>query len=116
MDLGQVDGAEVQKAVEYLSKLVEEKNLPDKFVLVHQFTDKAITNKEAIKPTKNVEVVLNYDGWGPSSAKQSLYRKFVSNESSQYGGFKVFFKKDEPVMKPLDVIKLDPSPAIINYQ
>ncbi|MCF6410205.1 hypothetical protein [Pseudalkalibacillus salsuginis] len=116
MDLGQVDWAEVQKAVEYLSKLVEENNLPDKFVLVHQFTDKAITNKAAIKPTNNVEVVLNYDGWGPASTKQSLYRKFVRNETSQYGGFKIFLKKDEPVMKPLDVIKLDPSPAIINYQ
>ncbi len=115
-DLGQVDGNEVQKAVDYLSKLTEENDLPDKFVLVHQFTDKALTNKKAIKPAPNVEVVLNYDGWGLSATKQSLYRKFVRNETSQYGGFKIFYKKDEPVLEPLDVVKLDPSPAVVNYQ
>ncbi|MBM7553869.1 hypothetical protein [Thalassobacillus pellis] len=115
-DLGQVNGAEVQKAVEYLSKLVEKQDLPDKFILVHQFTDAALTNKKAIKPTENVEVALNFDGWGVSSDKHEGYRKYVREEATQYGGFKVFYKKDEPVMNPLEVIKLDPSPAIVNYQ
>ncbi|MGP4060648.1 hypothetical protein [Halobacillus sp. H74] len=116
VDLGQVDGAEVQKAVEYLSKLVEKHNLPDKIVLVHQFMDEAVTNKQAIQSTGNIEVALNYDGWGPSATKMSLYRKFVRNEASQYGGFKIFYNKDEPVMSPEEVLKLDPAPAIINYQ
>ncbi|SDK21380.1 hypothetical protein [Sediminibacillus albus] len=116
IDLGQVNGAEVQEAVDYLTKMVEENNLPDKIVLVHQFMDEALTNKEAIQPTKNVEVTLNYDGWGDSSTKMSLYRKFVRNESVQYGGFKIFYKKDEPVLSAEDVLKLDPNPAIINYQ
>ncbi|WP_070119418.1 hypothetical protein [Bacillus marinisedimentorum] len=115
-DLGQVDGAEVQKAVNYLSNIIEENNLPDKFVLVHQFTDHVLTNKEAIQPAGNVEVVLNNDGWGAATDKQVLYRKFVRNETSQYGGFKIFYKKDEPVLEPLDVVKLDPSPAVVNYQ
>ncbi len=115
-DLGQVDGAEVQEAVEYVSELTEENNLPDKFVFVHQFTDAALTNKEAIEPTDNVQVALNYDGWGNSDAKHSLYRKFVRDEPNQYGGFKIFYDKDEPVMKPEDVLKMDPNPAIINYQ
>ncbi|SEH51021.1 hypothetical protein SAMN05192559_101912 [Halobacillus karajensis] len=115
-DLGQVDGEEVQEAVEYLSTLTKKNNLPDKFVLVHQFTDAALTNKEAIEPTDNVEVALNFDGWGASTDKQTLYRKFVRDEPNQYGGFKIFYEKDEPVMKPEDVLKMDPSPAIVNYQ
>ncbi|KHE69503.1 hypothetical protein [Halobacillus sp. BBL2006] len=116
INLGQVNGAEVQEAVDYISKMVEENNLPDKIVLVHQFMDEALTNKEAIQPTENVEVALNYDGWGPSSTKMSLYRKFVRNEAVQYGGFKVFYKKDEPVLSAEEVLQLDPNPAIINYQ
>ncbi|WP_226579866.1 hypothetical protein [Halobacillus litoralis] len=116
INLGQVNGAEVQKAVDYLSEMVEENNLPDKIVLVHQFMDEALTNKEAIQPTDNVEVALNYDGWGPSYTKMSLYRKFVRNEAVQYGGFKIFYKKDQPVMSPEEVLKLDPNPSIINYQ
>jgi len=116
VNLGQVDGAEVQEAVQYLTEIVKENNLPDKIVLVHQFMDEALTNKEAIKPTENVEVALNYDGWGDSNTKMALYRKFVRNEAVQYGGFKIFYNKDKPVLSPEEVLKLDPSPAIINYQ
>ncbi|UOQ83734.1 hypothetical protein [Gracilibacillus salinarum] len=116
IDLGQVNGAEVQKAVDYLTNMVEENNLPDKIVLVHQFIDGALTNKEAIQPTENVEVALNYDGWGDASTKKSLYRKFVRNEAVQYGGFKIFYDKDKPVLSAEEVLKLDPNPSIINYQ
>ncbi|TLS36147.1 hypothetical protein [Pseudalkalibacillus caeni] len=116
LDLGQVDGKEVQEAVEYVSDLVEENNLPPKIVVVHQFMDKMITNKKAIKPADNVQVVLNFDGHGPSASKMSLYGKFVRNESVQYGGFKVFYKKEKPVLTPEEILKLDPNPAIINYQ
>ncbi|MBN8209974.1 hypothetical protein JI666_14560 [Bacillus sp. NTK071] len=116
IDLGSVDGAEVQEVVEYVSKLVKEQDLPDKIVLVHQFTDHAVTNKQRIKPTDNVEVVLNFDGYGDYATKMSLYRKFVRNDPVQYGGFKVFYNKDKPVLSPAEVLKLDPNPAIINYQ
>ncbi|MGG1629524.1 hypothetical protein [Rossellomorea sp. NRS-1567] len=115
-DLGQVDGKEIQKAVEYVSELTEKNNLPDKLVLVHQFTSDVLTNKEAIQPTDNVEVAINFDGWGASADKQALYGKYIRNEPKQYGAFKIFYDKDVPVMEPEDVLKMEPSPAIINYQ
>jgi hypothetical protein len=115
-DLGQVDGKEIQKAVEYVSELTEKNDLPDKFVLVHQFTGAVLTNKEAIQPTDNVEVAINFDGWGASADKQALYGKYIRNEPNQYGAFKIFYDKDVPVLEPEDVLKMEPSPAIINYQ
>lgn len=115
-DLGEVDGKEIQKAVEYVSELTEKNDLPDKFVLVHQFTGAVLTNKEAIQPTDNVEVAINFDGWGAAADKQALYGKYIRDEPKQYGAFKVFYDKDVPVMKPEDVLKMEPSPAIINYQ
>lgn len=115
-DLGQVDGQEVQEAVEYISQLTEENNLPDKFLLVHQFTEDVLTNKDAIQPTDNVQVALNFDGWGDSTDKMALYKKYVRDKPAQYGGFKVFYDKDVPVMTPEEVVKLEPSPAIVNYQ
>ncbi|RBP00833.1 hypothetical protein [Rossellomorea aquimaris] len=115
-DLGQVDGKEIQKAVEYVSELTEKNNLPDKFVLVHQFTGAVLSNKEAIQPTDNVEIAINFDGWGASADKQALYGKYIREEPKQYGAFKIFYNKDVPVMEPEDVLKMEPSPAIINYQ
>jgi hypothetical protein len=115
-DLGQVDGREIQEAVEYVSKLTEKNNLPDKLVLVHQFTGHVLTHKDAIQPTNNVEVAINFDGWGPAADKQALYKKYIRDEPNQYGGFKIFYDKDVPVLTPEEVLKMDPSPAIVNYQ
>ncbi|MEW9674823.1 hypothetical protein ABRT01_01315 [Lentibacillus sp. L22] len=115
-DLGEVDGEDIQEAVEYVDKLVEENNLPDKIVLVHQFGNGIVTNKEKIKPTKHVEVPLNYDGFGDPAIKMSAYGKLVRKQPIQYGGFKLFYKNDDPLLSPEDVLKLDPAPAVIDYQ
>nr|WP_269448667.1 hypothetical protein [Metabacillus kandeliae] len=116
VNLGHVDGSEVQEAIQYVSDLTNKNGLPDKFVVVHQFAGKIITNKKAIHPMKNVEVVLNNDGFGVAPLKTSGYHQLVQKESIQYGGFKLFFKNDKPVMTPKDVLALDPAPAFINYQ
>ncbi|ASN04416.1 hypothetical protein [Virgibacillus necropolis] len=115
-DLGQVDGASIQKAVEYMDKMVEKNNLPDKLVVVHQFGNGIVTNKDKIKPTSNVEVALNYDGFGDSAIKMSAYGKLVQQQPIQYGGFKLFYEKDKPLLSPKQVLNLDPAPAIVNYQ
>lgn len=115
-DLGHVDGENVQEAIDYVSNLASENGLPDKVVVVHQFADIIINNKEAIHPTENVEVVLNNDGHGIAALKRSGYHQLVHNQPIQYGGFKVFYQKDEPVMTPEEVLELDPAPAFVNYQ
>ncbi|MFI8686030.1 hypothetical protein [Rossellomorea sp. NPDC077527] len=115
-DLGEVDGRDIQEAVEYISDLAEKNNLPDKLVLVHQFTGPVLFNKDAIEPTENVEVAINFDGWGAAADKQALYRRYIRDEPAQYGAFKIFYEKDVPVLTPEEVLKMDPSPAVINYQ
>ncbi|MBY7144496.1 hypothetical protein KFZ56_15845 [Virgibacillus sp. NKC19-3] len=115
-DLGEVDGEDIQEAVEYVDAMVEENNLPDKMVLVHQFGDGIVTNKDKIKPTENVQVPLNYDGFGDPAIKMDAYRELVRNQPIQYGGFKLFYQNDDPLLEPEEVLQLDPAPAIVNYQ
>ncbi|XXM73153.1 hypothetical protein ACQ0QQ_04435 [Lysinibacillus sphaericus] len=115
-DLGQVDGRKIQEAVEYISELTKKNNLPDKLVMVHQFTGPVLTHKDAIQGTENVQVAVNFDGWGPAADKQALYGKYIREEPNQYGGFKIFYDKDVPVLTPEEVLKMDPSPAVVNYQ
>jgi hypothetical protein len=116
VDLGTVDGKNIQKAIDYVSNLVAENGLPDKLVIVHQFAEDVLINKDAIQPTKNVEVALNFDGHGLAAIKRAGYNQHVQKQPIQYGGFKVFYKKDEPLMTPKDVLELDPAPAFVNYQ
>src|SRR5690625_2997365 len=115
-DLGEVDGKDVQEAVEYVDKMVQENDLPDKMVLVHQFGNDIVTNKDKIKPTEHVQVPLNYDGFGDPDIKISAYGKLVRDQPIQYGGFKLFYDNDDPLLTPEEVLQLDPAPAIVNYQ
>jgi len=123
-DLGEVDGPEIQEAVEELDRMVEEQGIPDKVLLVHQFESGIVTNKDAIKPTDNVQVVLHADGFGGPAAKIAKYDLLVSGEPIQYGGFKLFYPLDDPslpgqdipLLEPLEVLSLDPAPAVVTYQ
>lgn len=115
-DLGHIDGADIQKAIDYVDKIVREYNLPDKVVVVHQFAGKIINHKNLIHPTKHVEVVLNFDGFGRSAVKMAAYGKLVRKQPIQYGGFKLFYKADDPLLTPKQVLQLDPAPAVVDYE
>jgi len=116
VDLGNVDGSEIASAIQTLDAIVREKNLPDKMLLVHQFETGIVTNKELIQPTENIEVVLHADGFGGPEAKLTKYDILVRDEPIQYGGFKLFYTQDAPLLTPQEVLQLDPAPAVVTYQ
>ena len=115
-DLGTVDSPEIQEAVKYLDELVKKENIPDKVLMVHQFESGIVTNKQTIQPTSNVEVVLHADGFGGPGDKLVKYAFLARDEPIQYGGFKVFYKQDTPVLTPKEVLQMDPVPAVVTYQ
>lgn len=116
INLGTVAGSDVQRAVSYVHRLVERENGPDKLVLVHQFETGIVYGKRNIEPTENVQVALNADGFGGAAAKLSKYDILVRQQPIQYGGFKLFYRQDHPVLSPEEVLQLEPAPAIVNYQ
>lgn len=116
VDLGGVDGSEIQDAVETLTQMVEEEGIPDKVLVIHQFASDIVTNKQLIEPTRNVEVVLNADGFGGPENKISKYDILVSGEPIQYGGFKIFYTQDVSLLSPEQVLQLEPAPVVVNYQ
>ena len=113
---GSSTGEEIMGAAWTLSKLVEEKGLPAKVLVVHQFERGMVTNKELLEPTPNVEVVLHADGFGTPEGKISKYDTLVRDEAPQYGGFKLFYQQDFPLLAPEEVLQLVPAPAIVSYQ
>ncbi|WEG12283.1 hypothetical protein PU629_19645 [Pullulanibacillus sp. KACC 23026] len=114
--LGRVNGYHIEDAIQYVSRLTEENHLPDKVIVIHQFKGDVIQNKNVIKPTDHVELVLNFDGFGAPQNKKRGYNLLVKNQPVQYGGFKLFYKQDSPLLTPKDVLKLDPSPVFVDYQ
>jgi hypothetical protein len=114
--IGEVDGKHVQQAVEILSRIVREKQLPSKMLIVHQFESDMIYNKEQIQPLPGVDVVIDMDGFGGQDAKITNYNLFVRDQLIEYGGIKLFYKQDDPLLSAEQIVALDPPPLVVIYQ
>jgi hypothetical protein len=114
--MGRMDGAEVNYAIDVLTKVVDDYKLPPKVLVVHRFTRNMLTNARLIKLDPRVQVVIDMDGWGPPSSKKAAYKWFVVQIPVQFTGWKLFFKNDKPMMTPQEVLELYPKPVYIQYQ
>jgi hypothetical protein len=117
-DLGAIDGSDVTWAQKYLVNLSEKYHLPPKVLIVHQFNYYSITNKETIKPMPGVQLVVDEDGFGSPELKKNTYDVIITQHPIEFNGIKLFYdpERDNPLMTPEEVLKLDPSPDLIIYQ
>jgi hypothetical protein len=114
--IGSIDATDVAWAQQWLIDLANEAGVSPKLLIVHQFKESMITNKDQIVPFSGVQVVIDADGWGPPELKKSTYN-FVNNATEvEYAGVKLFYRQDIPLMTAEEIINLDPSPLFIMYQ
>ena len=118
--IGTMSSSDVNYAINLLSGLVKQYNLPPKVLVVHRFTRKMLTDAKGIKLDPRVQVVVNMDGWGQPWLKYDSYRAYVEAEPVQFTGFKLFYhndtKKGDPLLTPSEVLMLNPKPLYIQYQ
>ena len=113
---GTLTAAEITSAQQTLAGLVTQYNLPDKVLVIHQFRSDMLPDKSAIKPVAHVRTTIMMDGFGGPGAKSGNYDKFVREEPLEYGGIKLFYKQDKPLMTPKDIVALSPTPLVVIYQ
>jgi hypothetical protein len=119
--IGTYDADDINYASGYLASIVKKYNLPPKILVVHRFTKKMVTNYKNIKLHKEVQIVMNMDGWGEPDLKTGTYRNFIYPEPVQFTGFKLFYKNDlkkapHHMLTPTEVLKYKPYPIYIQYQ
>ncbi|WP_201723581.1 hypothetical protein [Spirosoma sp. 209] len=119
--IGSYDAADINQAVQFLSRIVKENNLPPKVLVVHRFTQGMVKNYKNIKLDPNVQIVMDMDGWGPPVLKKDSYHDYIQKEPVQYTGFKLFYENDfrkpgSRIMTPAEVLALTPKPMYIQYQ
>lgn len=113
--IGSVDSREVNATTAWLEQLVERHDLPQKLVVIHQFTDDMV-DETALKPREKLDIVLNADGFGGPAAKRSKYHEFTGQETGFHEGFKLFYEEDVDLMSPKAVLKLRPPPDFVVYE
>ncbi|WP_345250223.1 hypothetical protein [Nibrella saemangeumensis] len=119
--IGTYDAADINYAVNFLSRIKQEHNLPTKILVVHRFTQRMVTNYKNIKLNPNVQIVMHMDGWGEPVLKRDSYRDYIKKEMVQYTGFKIFYHNDvkkppHHLMTAAEVLTEDPKPIYIQYQ
>lgn len=119
--IGSFNAADINYAMDYLSELVKEHNLPPKVFVVHRFTQAMVKDYKDIKKVPEVQFVLHMDGWGPPELKKGTYRHFIYPEPIEYTGFKIFYKNDikgapNRLITPEELLNLRPIPIYIQYQ
>jgi hypothetical protein len=114
--IGSVGAGMVNRVSRFMSKIVRKHDLPEKLLVVHQFTEAMIRNEGGIKAPRGVAVTLNSDGFGTPAQKRARYRDLVPRGGSKHPGFKLFFQEDTNLMSPAQVMGLNPRPEFVVYE
>ena len=115
--VGQVDAAEVNQVIDYVAQLVDEEDLPEKLVIVHQFQDRMITNRDLLVERPGVALTIHMDGFGSRAEKLNSY-DIVRAEPPLDMGLKLFYDEDIDLLDAADVLGglFDPVPVLVTYQ
>jgi hypothetical protein len=115
--VGSVDASEVNETIEYIDALIAEHDLPPKMCIVHQFNPAMIANKELIRGTDNVQVVLQMDGFGPLDVKQGSWGRMLEDlPTGAFTGWKNFYDEDLPTPTAAETMSNEPQPRYVSYQ
>jgi hypothetical protein len=114
--IGEADGRAIQTGMDLVAQLVAEQHLPPKLFIVHQFESDMIYNKDQLHAEPGIQFVLDMDGFGGPDEKIGNYGVFVHDELIQYGGMKLFYTQDDPLLTAPELTALDPPPLVIIYQ
>jgi hypothetical protein len=98
IELGSIDAADVTEAQEWLVQLADKYGTSRKMLLIHQFN------------------VLNMDGFGPPWMKLDTWNVVIQQQPIEYNGIKLFYRQEDPIMTPAEIMALEPTPDVINYQ
>jgi hypothetical protein len=113
--IGSVDSREVNAVTAWLDRLSERHDLPEKLVVIHQFTDDMVDDT-TLKPRERLQIVLNADGFGTAPVKKSKYDAFTRRAPGFEPGFKLFYREDVGLMSPRQVLRMRPPPDFVVYE
>jgi hypothetical protein len=115
--VGQTDAAEVNAVAEWLAQLVAEEHLPEKLLVLHQFQERMIVDRDQVVEPPGVAVTVHMDGFGSRAQKQDTWSKLRVTEPWN-NGLKLFFDEDVDMYRADEVLAgaFEPVPDLITYQ
>ena len=104
--IGTLDAASVNAVQAYVGDVVRREGLPRKMLMLHQFMDHMLVGTSTYAADPDIEIVVDFDGYGPAGAKIDGYARHAVAPYSERPAIKIFTEHDTPVMDPVEVARL----------
>lgn len=118
-DIGSVSAAEVNSVTHWLADLTNEKGLPQKMLVVHQFRPSMVTDRHTLDLSRpEIAMLLHVDGQGGQPDKQATWANLQKDAPAGVAwGWKNFYDEDAPMLTPEQTMTgVHPTPELITYQ
>lgn len=116
--IGSVRAAEVNATIDWLAELTRREKLPQKLVILHQFSTQMIAARQSVQADRdNVTVLIHADGQGTQAAKRGTWRTLHKHAPRGVRwGWKNFIDEDHPMLTPKQTYAIRPAPDFVSYQ
>lgn len=116
--IGSVDAAELNRANDWLAELTRKHQLPQKIVILHQFTQSMIRDRSTLDTSHpELALVVHADGNGTPGMKMATWKNLRRNLPDGIRmGWKNFIDEDSPTFTPEKTFDIDPKPWFVSYQ
>ncbi|MGO3209538.1 MAG: hypothetical protein ACTIJK_07070, partial [Brachybacterium sp.] len=116
--IGSVSAAEVNEVAEWLAALTAEHSLPQKLLILHQFSLSMISDRQDIDTSHpELAITLHADGHGAPGDKLETWRALQRDlPEGIFMAWKNFYDEDSPMFTPEQTYEVEPRPWFVSYQ
>ena len=116
--IGSVHADEINAVSAYLAELTRTHALPQKLLVLHQFTNRMITARETVDTSHDeLHVLIHADGQGSQGAKAGTWASLHQGAPAGVAwGWKNFVDEDVPMLTPEQTYQVQPLPELVTYQ
>lgn len=117
--IGSAEAAEVNEVIDWLANLVQENDLPQKGLILHQFQMQMLRDREQIDTSRpELSYILHADGNGVPGQKFDTWNVMQQGLSDDYHmAWKNFIDEDSPMFSPEQTYEqVNPRPWFVSYQ
>jgi hypothetical protein len=116
--IGSVSISEVNGVVTWLAALTARDRLPQKLLVLHQFSLSMIRGEQHLDTRhEDLAILIQMDGQGTPAAKQQTWQAITrAAPAGVFFGWKNFFVEDHPLMSPRQTMARTPRLSMVSYQ
>jgi len=118
-EIGSVQASEINEVSQWMAELVQENDLPQKMLILHQFNLSMIKNRSDLDTSHSeVQILIHADGQGAQGAKVGTYEVLRKDAPENITwGWKNFYDEDTPrILTPAQTLAVEPRPEFVSYQ